>query len=198
MDNFDIIDPLLEFDSPDDYYFVQILKRKKDSQNMTGNTFKVCTFNITSIEKFWRMREDIISICKSVNARAYINLNKKSFRKSSLYMLSELAKNISNDSFRNDQLFDSASGSVNSPSASKVWIIDVDDINWYDKNIGELNEVLSKIEPLDIPKIIRTVPTKNGCHILTRPFNLKAFSDIKPEWKGIDIHKNNPTILYCN
>lgn len=198
INNFELIAPLLKFDSLDDYYFAQILKRRKDNPGMPSDRQKLCTFNITSLDKFWKMQEDTTRICDATNARAYINLNKKSFRKSTMYMLSELATNISNDNFRNDQLFDSASGSVNAPDASKVWILDIDSHDWYDKNIGELSKVLSKIEPLGTLKIITTIPTKNGCHILTSPFNLKAFSDIKPEWfRSIAIHKNNPTILYC-
>jgi hypothetical protein len=37
------------------------------------------------------------------------------------------------------------------------------------------------------------VPTKNGIHLITNPFNLNAF---KFGFPNIDVHKNNPTILY--
>ena len=42
-------------------------------------------------------------------------------------------------------------------------------------------------------KIYAYIPTKNGYHIITKPFNLKQFKDKYPD---IDVHKNNPTILY--
>lgn len=42
-------------------------------------------------------------------------------------------------------------------------------------------------------KIYDYIPTKNGYHIITKPFNLKQFKDKYPD---IDVHKNNPTILY--
>jgi len=42
-------------------------------------------------------------------------------------------------------------------------------------------------------KIYTQIPTKNGYHIITKPFNLKQFKDKYPD---IDVHKNNPTILY--
>ncbi|WP_265091158.1 hypothetical protein, partial [Acinetobacter baumannii] len=37
------------------------------------------------------------------------------------------------------------------------------------------------------------IPTMNGCHLITKPFNLQKFKEKFPE---IDVHKNNPTILY--
>jgi len=37
------------------------------------------------------------------------------------------------------------------------------------------------------------VPTKSGVHIITRPFNLKKF---KEKYPNVDVHKDNPTILY--
>ena len=37
------------------------------------------------------------------------------------------------------------------------------------------------------------VPTKNGYHILVTPFNPNLFKDKFPK---IDLHKDNPTILY--
>jgi hypothetical protein len=35
---------------------------------------------------------------------------------------------------------------------------------------------------------------KNGVHLITTPFNLQQF---KEEYQDIDVHKNNPTLLYC-
>ena len=44
-----------------------------------------------------------------------------------------------------------------------------------------------------IQLMIAYIPTKNGYHIITKPFNLKQFKD---KYSDIDVHKNNPTILY--
>ena len=38
------------------------------------------------------------------------------------------------------------------------------------------------------------IPTKNGLHLICRPFNVSKFKRIFPE---IDIHKDNPTILFA-
>ena len=42
-------------------------------------------------------------------------------------------------------------------------------------------------------KIYAIIPTKNGHHIITKPFDVRNFSSQYPD---IEIHKNNPTILY--
>ena len=46
------------------------------------------------------------------------------------------------------------------------------------------------------PNIIEySVPTLHGCHLITHKFDSKAF---KEEFPDIDIHKDNPTLLYFN
>jgi hypothetical protein len=42
-------------------------------------------------------------------------------------------------------------------------------------------------------KIVSTVPTKSGYHLITLPFNVQKFREKFPD---IDVHRNNPTILY--
>jgi hypothetical protein len=45
-------------------------------------------------------------------------------------------------------------------------------------------------------KVIAEIPTKNGVHLITRPFNLQEFKEtFDGDWDII--HKNNPTLLYC-
>ena len=62
-------------------------------------------------------------------------------------------------------------------------------IYWWD--IKEyINE---KCEPVG-NKIISIIPTKSGNHLITSPFNIKQFKEKYPD---IDVHKNNPTLLYC-
>ena len=37
------------------------------------------------------------------------------------------------------------------------------------------------------------LPTANGVHFITKPFDLQRFKEIYP---NTDVHKNNPTLLY--
>ena len=72
----------------------------------------------------------------------------------------------------------------------KKWIIDIDN---RDYNIKELIDDLYDIDPIG-GKAIMTLDTPNGLHIISSPFNIQQFREVYPD---IDIHKNNPTILYA-
>jgi len=39
------------------------------------------------------------------------------------------------------------------------------------------------------------IKTRSGVHIICRPFNLQKFKEEFPE---VDVHKDNPTILYIS
>ena len=77
VDNFDQI---LEFNDPNEFYFLQIVQRKKDGcVTDTGNNGyrTVKTYYIFSREQLERKRAKITELCQSNHARAYITLNKR-------------------------------------------------------------------------------------------------------------------------
>lgn len=79
----------------------------------------------------------------------------------------------------------------------KSWIVDLDrDADGKLKhNIYDVISLINTIKPFDDGegKYICEIPTKNGCHLITRPFQLNKFKEKYPD---IDVHKNNPTLLY--
>src|SRR5690606_18040190 len=101
VDNFDQIANLLSFESEDDFYHLQILMRKKDlpdhKKAKNNNARCIKTYYIKNKEYFLEKREEIISLCHMFTARAYINLNRKSFKKASLQLLSEVTTRIINN-----------------------------------------------------------------------------------------------------
>jgi hypothetical protein len=42
-------------------------------------------------------------------------------------------------------------------------------------------------------KVVKKIPTPHWMHLITTPFDLQEFKKVYPE---IDVHKNNPTILF--
>jgi hypothetical protein len=68
----------------------------------------------------------------------------------------------------------------------KRWIVDIDT-----KDPEIIANIISEIpnSKYDI------VPTVNGVHLITSPFRLDTFKKV---WPDIDVHKNNPTLLYYN
>ena len=170
IDNFDQLNSLLTFNSSDDYYHLQILKRKKENPEMKSNNILITTHFIKSATQLNTMKKDLIPICDATNARAYLNLNTKSFKRSSLEMLKDLAINISTEQYEGHRLFNRASGKTNSPTNKKKWLLDIDDHNWIDNNSNELYSLLGSCEPIG-DKVIDIVDTKNGKHIICTPFN---------------------------
>ena len=91
-------------------------------------------------------------------------------------------------------MFESAAGQTGACDGLKTWLVDFDS-----KDIDELNrlkDIIESVEPKDVEKIVETVPTRNGYHLITRPFNKKEFNELYNE--SIDIHKDNPTLIYMN
>jgi hypothetical protein len=60
--------------------------------------------------------------------------------------------------------------------------------------LGEIGHTINNLcTPLGPNKIIETIPTKSGYHLITHRFNTQEFSKHYPD---IDIQKKNPTLLY--
>lgn len=90
VDNFARVENLLEFNSADDFYFVQIIKRYKDNpddnekaigiKNGTyhGGAWYLKSWRIRSVEELRQIRDEVIRECEANNARAYISLNSRS------------------------------------------------------------------------------------------------------------------------
>jgi hypothetical protein len=121
-------------------------------------------------------------------ARAYIHVQKQNHFDVSLSMMSALAQKIQNGNHNQKGLFDSVVGQIK--TQEKRWIVDIDT-----KDLEELVEVaefIYNLRPIG-NKVINTIPTKNGFHLITERFDVKSFGDRYPD---IDIQKKNPTLLY--
>ena len=82
IDNFDNCADIMNYTHPGDtIYFVQIIKRDKDNPG-TKSQFNGCTylkeFYFKSNDEFRAAENEIKTLCKSLNARAYIYLNARS------------------------------------------------------------------------------------------------------------------------
>ena len=229
INNLELIKPLLIFKSNDIFYHLQILKRKKDcaehDKGRNNNARCIKTYYITSIDYLNSHIDEIIKLCQFFNARAYINLNAKSFEKVSFELNSQLAdrlkfkqfnycyrlyETVVGNGYSSEDEFDKVltdkekeiiSSRVN--VGEKRWIVDIDEKEISPLMVAHIEygcDPISKFETDFLgfgcdfnSKIITTIPTKNGWHLITKPFNRKQFSDKYPK---VDIQINNPTILY--
>lgn len=197
IDNFELIKSLLSFNSPDEFYMIQILQRGKDQQNAKSSSEVrvIKTYFINSFDYLDNRKEEIIKLCEIFNARAYINLNKKNFKQISMKGLELMTHLIVHEEYHKFRtLFESACGQSGACDGNKTWIIDIDTKN--EKIITEIEDIVNQCEPLNKKKIINIIPTVNGYHLITTAFNKQKFKDLC--YNNFDIHDNNPTLLYFN
>lgn len=202
VDNFELIKSLLIFKSEDDFYHLQIIRRGKDNPDMPAANRVIKTYYIDKCESLDKLRTEIIDLCEYFNARAYINLAPKSYRKCTLQCIADMAKRASDGDFKKIyKCWNSTVGYIKSDSPH--WIVDIDfEEGETLQNTTIVDDISNTIDVECEPmcnfligetKIYSTIPTKHGVHLITKPFNLKQFKDKYP---NIDVHKNNPTILY--
>ena len=201
IDAINLIKHLLTFESEDDFYYLQILQRKKDNPEIGSNSRVIKNYYITSFEHLLSNYKEIKLLCKVFNARASLRLNKRSFERVGFKALENIANTMQNKEYKRlKNSYDRACGLLSSEK-NKKWIVDIDsdDVQW-------LEQVINAIQPCEPQgdKIIIQIPTKSGIHLITKPFNTQQFrenfkNELKlhnVEEKVIDIHKDNPVNLY--
>lgn len=197
INNFKIIKQYLDFSNPDTYYFLQIIQRRKDNPDLGKDMRIIDDIFIYTLEQFERMEDEIITKCITNNARAYFRLNKRSLKKSAMQLLKKVTTMIIDENYKSvKNAYSSVSGEFHNDE-DKKWIVDIDNVV-YDGNFGYNHEsMLMKLKSLQIETgrepLLNLIQTKNGVHIITRPFNVNEFKKVYPT---IDIHKDNPTLLF--
>ena len=191
IDNFDLIASILIFESADDFYFLQLIQIKKENANLGSNNRVIRSYFIKSVEQLRLHEEEIKAICKVTNSRAYINLNRRSFRRTGLATLKNITDHIMNEDYEHiHRAYTTVCGQYKH-EPNPTFIIDVDE-ELGRKHNDMIRFIEQECEPIG-NKFVTIVPTKNGSHIIMKAFNLSKFKEKYPD---IDIHKNNPTILY--
>lgn len=197
VDNFHLIKKHIHSTADSgEFYMLQIMRRTKDQKGYEGKHRQsiIKSYYISSPEYLDEKRDEIIGLCEMFNARAYINLNKKSYKQVSLKALEILAGKIAHEDYNIKSIFESACGQTGACDGLKTWIVDYDSKDV--EGLIRVSSIIDSIEPIGVDKIVATVPTRHGYHLITRPFNMKAFYEMYNE--SIDIHKDNPTVLYMN
>ena len=196
INNFKLIKSLLEFPNDDIYYHLQILRRGKDHPELPAANRVIKAYFICSLESLDYVEDEIKKLCEFFEARAYINLTPKSIKKTTMLQLKYITQRAYEGDFKKIwKSWNTCAGEIKGEEPK--WIIDIDE-----PTDGEISEFIEyQCEPIVknfngniISKIVEYIPTKNGYHIITTPFNLQQF---KEKYPNIDVHKNNPTLLYC-
>ena len=246
IDNFDKIRKHLDFiDTKLDRYIVHILRRTKDISQGFKNALGaneaqrlIKTYYIDSLEYFDRKREAIKELCRANNARAYINVQPKDNFECLLNLGEKIFETIRNKNYsvKPEHLVRQAFCEWHK-TRKKQWIIDLDNDEmteyFSDKNgcpngykVWTKKEVMALVQKeLEAcgkdPTLAYSIPTKNGVHIITPPFNLLSAAKkcgmlfegckkipIELHWTGLEtyeikhkqvtgwLHKDGMTLLF--
>lgn len=185
------IKPFLVFETEDTFYDLQIIQRRKENPDMETNHRTVKHYSIRSIEHLERLLPEIIKICDVLNARACINLNRRSFEFLANQMLKKIPDVFLADSYQTmGSAYESLVGKFTAePRETRRWIVDIDIVSLV--IVNEVSEFIQENNP-DV-QILDVFKTKNGYHLITTPFRVDVFKKAYPEH---ELHRNNPVNLY--
>jgi len=196
--NFNLIKSLLDFDNERVFYFIQLLKRRKENPEMENGVRVIDNFYIYSIEDLNKFENRITEICEKNNARAYINVNKLDVERIAMFVMKKVADLIVEKQFKAiKNVYPTVCGQ-HSSEEDKRWIVDIDanELQYKDKIVEIINNLHLKTKKNY--RILAEIPTKSGLHLISNPFNKKEFNDEMTKLGiKIDVHKNTPTLLYC-
>lgn len=200
INNIELIKPLLNFVNKDDFYYLQILQRKKDPNPIglpTGsnnNARTIKNYYINNLEYLDKKMPEIIALCDLFNARASIRLNKRSYRKVAFRTLQKVSGILANGEYSHlKTAYSKACGLGHNAGNNKTWIVDLDESYQLEKEyLNKLQDDINDFQP-EGNKIIAIIPSKSGIHLITKPFNIKQLQE---KSYMMDIHKDNPTNLY--
>lgn len=194
IDNFDLIRKHLHFQNKNSFYFVQILKRKKENPELKSYSIPIESFYIFSLEDFDKYKPHIIRLCEEHRARAYIKMNCLDIESVLLTQIVDITQILRKKVWKGiASTFNSACGECGKQDGLKeLYLIDLDG-EYADKR-DEIREYINAQAPFDVPdKIVLEVPTKNGYHFISVGFNPQGF---RQKYPNIDMHKDGNTILY--
>lgn len=192
IDNYDLIFPFLNFEEEGDFYFIQILKRRKDNSLMNKNNKLITSYYIKSNKEFINEYPDMVKIADSFNAKITIRLNKRNSKKLIIPTIQNLLEVIQQDTNKCVKNIYNNICSTHSSEKELKWLVDLDEEHIPLKQ--DIIDFINNCRPYDNKnKILLEIPSKTGVHLITKPFDLQYF---KGRWSSVEIHKDNPTNLY--
>lgn len=201
IDNFDIIKSLMSYEERDNLFMhLQILRRGKDHPDLPAANKLIKSWLVRSVEHLDSIKDEVIFLCEHYKARAYISCVPKSIAKLNTLIMRKLADNLHTGNIINPwHVFNSACGEL--PGVEKRWVMDVDikDKSKIECIKLEIDRLWVNAHPQDWGKVrdgawlVAEIPTLNGVHLLTRPFNLQEF---KQRFPDTEAKKNGLTVLY--
>ena len=201
VDNFKIIQDIIDLQnkSDDKFYLVQVLIRKGTHLNFnkSSKARAVKHFYITSNIDLEKYKKEIVFLCESTGARAYINLNARSYKNSALKHISLITQAI--EQKHESTVHSLYAKAINSTPIidKKFWLLDFDRKDYASKDDMRLE--LAKILYTVVPSgaFFESIPSKAGFHIILEPFKKDTFvNECKLNNYSAELKTDSLTNLY--
>jgi len=183
----------------DKFFTIDLIRRGKDCPDLPAANYTFKIYYIDSLDAYDLAVAEIKVLTSVFPFRAYISVNCKSKMKSQIRVLNKIAQSIGMGETKKPwKQFSSACQEIENKN-DKRWIVDVDtqDLKEIEMIESIIKNCSSKYQPDEV--ILCKVQTKNGCHIITRPFNTFEFNNylLTNHIEDIpEIKKNHLTLLY--
>lgn len=194
---------LPEQEGGDAYYVIELVRRGKDCPDLPAANYHFKNYYIDTLAKYDKVQDEIRLLCRTLRLRAYASVCRKSFRRVTMNTLTEMARRAALDDFkRPDRIFSSCCGEYVDKD-DRHWVVDVDDFVGYNTQeyCETIRNFINDCQPFeDRNKIELILPTKNGMHLITRPFDVKTFNICMGVFTDMiprpEIKKNHLTLLF--
>ena len=199
LDNSQIIrDKILQFESPDDFYFISVMWRRKDHPECPANenARMLANWCVKNLEYFDSHLPLIKDYCEHFGARAYIKPQVRSCKMINREILKFMANQIDNYDLAYSTLTREIISGYHCSRAKRIVLdLDTKDLQYVETIENEILEHF-RLEGrrFDTTQTV-IIPTFNGYHIVTPGFDpriLQKYNLPKDTW-----HSDNDTILYA-
>lgn len=192
---------LPEEEGGDAYYVIELVRRGKDCPDLPAANYHFKNYYVDTLKKYDSVQEEIRTLCRTLRLRAYVSVNRKSFRQVTMNTIAEMSRRAALDDFRRPYaVFESCSGKFVDKD-DKHWVVDVDDFVGYNtqKHCETIRNFINNCQPYG-DKIDLMLPTKSGMRLITKPFDINAFNGcmgVFTDWiPRPEIKKNHLTLLF--
>lgn len=207
VDNFDMLKNYMEFNSPDDVYFVQVIKRWKDNKDKPGaDNWKISAkakgsyhsgaeyleyYLIHNPDELDDIKSEVIKSCSYSNARAYISINSRNEKESNAYIQKFKARFTDHNDPRYKNAEPIVYGMAKSGSAWKDTrlkvLLDIDttrdsNVQIGGKSVNVWDEVENRLQKYNIKVVAKYETPSGGLHLI---LNNKNNRNLKPFFSGL-------------
>ena len=195
--NYAPIIQLIDFTKQDNKFIpLTVVRRAKDHPCFKVTNRVIQTYMIRCKEDLTRLMPEVVMLCEFYGARAYIDVRPRTNKDACSEMLMKMAQNTTSGNYGN-LLSSAASALAKSKPMKKIYLIDIDDLNYKEAVLRwlDINQLgIAMVSPEERTYLLADVKTVQGCHLLVTPFNRRAFVE---EFPNVNVHANSVgTLLY--